>query len=415
MDRLNFDLEKTMKRRIQLTSAIMLLTAVIAGCSDSGTSGQNAAGAEGAQRPPSPVSVVVMKKAEHPLTSLLPGRADAFQTADIRPRVSGVIKQIAFKEGSEVKQGDLLYKIEDDTYRAEVAQAQASLAKAEASVPTAQSNLARYERLVNSGATQIEYENAKVTLLQAQADVAQAKAALNAAEINLALTDVKAPFEGVTSASAFSIGNVVTANQSDKLATLRRLDPIYIELTESSANLLRLREAISAGRVNQPGGQIADIRLTMEDGTQYPIIGKLDMSEMAVSETTGTFSIRAVFDNPDNLILPGMYVRASVTVGKENGYLIPQRAATRNARGELTAKFVNAQNVVETRVFEQSSVSGNNWLVADGIADGDQLIVDGFQWIGDGATVAPVEATVDENGFVVEAPKAPEAAPAAKP
>ncbi len=415
MDHLNFDLEKTMKRRIQLTSAIMLLTAVIAGCSDSGTSGQNAAGAEGAQRPPSPVSVVVMKKAEHPLTSLLPGRADAFQTADIRPRVSGVIKQIAFKEGSEVKQGDLLYKIEDDTYRAEVAQAQASLAKAEASVPTAQSNLARYERLVNSGATQIEYENAKVTLLQAQADVAQAKAALNAAEINLALTDVKAPFEGVTSASAFSIGNVVTANQSDKLATLRRLDPIYIELTESSANLLRLREAISAGRVNQPGGQIADIRLTMEDGTQYPIIGKLDMSEMAVSETTGTFSIRAVFGNPDNLILPGMYVRASVTVGKENGYLIPQRAATRNARGELTAKFVNAQNVVETRVFEQSSVSGNNWLVADGIADGDKLIVDGFQWIGDGATVAPVEATVDENGFVVEAPKAPEAAPAAKP
>ncbi|MCM2398007.1 efflux RND transporter periplasmic adaptor subunit [Rhizobium sp. S95] len=403
-----------MKRRIHLTSAIVLLTAVIAGCSDSGSSGKNA-GSAGAERPPSPVSVVAMKKAEHPLSSLLPGRADAFQTADIRPRVSGVIKQIAFKEGSEVNEGDLLYKIEDDTYRAEVAQAQASLAKAEASVPTAQSNLARYERLVNSGATQIEYENAKVTLLQAQADVAQAKAALNAAEINLALTDIKAPFEGVTSVSTFSIGNVVTANQTDKLTTLRRLDPIYIDLTESSANLLRLREAITAGRVNQPGGQIADIRLTMEDGTQYPIIGKLDMSEMAVSETTGTFSIRAVFDNPDNLILPGMYVRASVTVGKENGYLIPQRAATRNARGELTAKFVNAQNVVETRVFEQSSVSGNNWLVADGIADGDKLIVDGFQWIGDGATVAPVEATVDENGFVVEAPKAPEAAPAAKP
>ncbi|PZU86197.1 MAG: efflux RND transporter periplasmic adaptor subunit [Shinella sp.] len=404
-----------MKRRIHLTSAIVLLSAVIAGCSDSGKSDKNAAAGAGTERPPSPVSVVVMKKAEYPLTSLLPGRADAFQTADIRPRVSGVIKQIAFKEGSEVNEGDLLYKIEDDTYRAQVAQAQASLAKAEASVPTAQSNLARYERLVNSGATQIEYENAKVTLLQAQADVAQAKAALNAAEINLALTDIKAPFEGVTSVSAFSIGNVVTANQSDKLTTLRRLDPIYIVLTESSANLLRLREAVSAGRINQEGGQIADIRLTMEDGTQYPIIGKLDMSEMAVSETTGTFSIRAVFENPDNLILPGMYVRASVTVGKENGYLIPQRAATRNARGELTAKFVNAQSAVETRVFEQSSVSGNNWLVADNITDGDKLIVDGFQWIGDGAKVAPVEATVDENGFVVEAPKAPEAAPAAKP
>ncbi|MBC7314360.1 MAG: efflux RND transporter periplasmic adaptor subunit, partial [Rhizobium sp.] len=198
------------------------------------------------------------------------------------------------------------------------------------------------------------------------------------------------------------------------LTTLRRLDPIYIELTESSANLLRLKQAIAAGRMSD-GDETADIKLTLEDGIEYPHVGKLDMSEMAVSETTGTYSIRAVFDNPDNLILPGMYVRATVTVGKENGYLIPQRAANRDARGELTAKFVTAENVVETRTFSESAVSGNNWLVTEGIADGDRLIVDGFQWIGDGATVAPVEATVDDKGFVVETPKAPEATPAAKP
>ncbi|MCL6708453.1 efflux RND transporter periplasmic adaptor subunit [Pseudomonas sp. R2.Fl] len=398
-----------MNRYLKLASALTLISVALAGCNDSGSEGQ--ATGQAAERPPTPVSVVVMKRAEQPLTTVLPGRAAAFQVADIRPRVSGVITEIAFKEGSEVKEGDLLYKIGDDTYLAEVAQAKASLAKAEAGVPTAQTNVARYERLVNSGATQIEYENAKVTLLQAEADVAQAKAALNAAEINLGLTEVRAPFEGVTNASRFSIGNVVTANQADTLMTLRQLDPIYIELTESSTNLLRLRQAITAGRLNESNGNgPAEIKLTLEAGIEYPHVGKLDMSEMAVSETTGTYSIRALFDNPDNLILPGMYVRAQVTVGKENGYLIPQRAATRNASGDLTAKFVTADNKVETRTFEESNVSGNSWLVTEGINDGDKLIVDGFQWIGDGAPVAPVEATVDENGFVVENPQAPAAA-----
>jgi membrane fusion protein (multidrug efflux system) len=355
-----------------------------------------------------------MKKAAHTLTSTLPGRAAAFQTAEIRPRVSGVIKEVAFKEGSEVKEGDLLYKIEDDTYRAAQAQSQASLQKAEAGVPTAKSNLARQERLVGSGATQVELENARVTLLQAEADVAQAKAALRSAEIELGLTEIRAPFEGVTTASQYSIGNVVTANQTESLMTLRRLDPIYIDLTESSVNLLRLREAINSGRVNQSKDGATDIRLTLEDGMDYPVVGKLDMSEMAVSQTTGTFSIRAVFDNPNKLILPGMYVRATVTVGTEEGYLIPQRAATRSANGQLSAKFVSTDGKVETRTFDDAQVSGNNWLVATGINDGDKLIVDGFQWIGDGAPVQPIEAKVNENG-IVEEPAAPAPAAAAQP
>lgn len=230
----------------------------------------------------------------------------------------------------------------------------------------------------------------------------------------MGLTEIRAPFEGVTTASRYSIGNVVTANQTDSLMTLRRLDPIYIDLTESSVNLLRLREAIKAGRIDQTDSETTNIRLTLEDGIEYPIVGKLDMSELAVSQTTGTFSIRALFDNPDSLILPGMYVRATVDVGVEQGFLIPQRAATRSPNGELTAKFVTADNKVETRTFENAEVSGDNWLVASGIEDGDKLIVDGFQWIGDGAPVQPVEAKINADGLVEET-AAPAAAPAAQP
>ncbi|HEX2148537.1 MAG TPA: efflux RND transporter periplasmic adaptor subunit, partial [Pseudorhizobium sp.] len=339
-------------------------------------------------------------------------RATAFRTAEIRPRVTGFVREIAFKEGSVVKAGDLLFQIEDDTYEAAVAEARANVAKAEAGVPSAQANLARYERLVNSGATQIEYENARVTLLQAEAEVAQAKAALQAAEINLDLTKIRAPFDGVTSISAVAIGNIVTANQTEGLTTLRQLDPIYIDLTESSTNLLELRSAFASGRLSGDPRNAA-ITLTLEDGTVYSQEGKLDMAEMAVRESTGTYQIRALFENPDDVILPGMYVRATVTLGTERGYLIPQRAASRNPRGELSAKFVSGDNTVETRIFPISEVSGNNWLVTEGVADGDRLIVDGFQWIGDGAAVEPVASTVNEAGLVVpvEQPDAGEQPP----
>lgn len=391
----------------------LFLSLALAACSDSGQGGNTEAGNQAQERPPTPVSVVAMKAGDYPITRVLPGRATAFQNAGIRPRVTGAVREIAFKEGSEVQAGDLLFQIEDDTYMAVVAQARASVAKAEASVPSAQANLARYERLVNSGATQIEYETARVTLLQAEADVAQAKAALQAAEIDLDLTKVRAPFDGITSISNVSVGNIVTANQTDALTTLRKIDPIYIDLTESSTNLLEVRNALASGRLTSDPRE-ADISLRLEDGTVYPQVGKLDMSEMAVSETTGTYQIRASFDNPNDVILPGMYVRATVTLGMEKGFLIPQRAATRNARGELAAKFVNGEGKVETRIFPVSQVSGNNWLVAEGVGEGDRLIVDGFQWIADGATVAPVDATVDENGLVVETPNNA-AEPAAKP
>ncbi|MGE6742794.1 efflux RND transporter periplasmic adaptor subunit [Allorhizobium pseudoryzae] len=394
----------------------LLLSLALAACSEQGSSGAGAgpgAGAQAGARPPAKVSVVSLEAKEQPLTRVLPGRAVAFREADVRPRVNGMIEEIAFKEGSEVKAGDLLYRIDDDTYRAALEEAKATLAKAEASVPSAQANFNRYERLVNSGATQIEYENARVSLLQAQADVAQAKAALQTSEINLGYTEIHAPFDGVTTISTVSIGNIVTANQTTALTTLRQLDPIYVDLNDSSANLLELRSAIAAGRLKGNTTE-ADIRLTLEDGTQYPITGKVDMSELAVSQTTGTYQIRAVFDNPDNLILPGMYVRATVIVGYEKGFLIPQRAATRNATGALTAMFATADNKVEARVFDNSQLSGNNWLVTSGIQDGDRLIVDGLQKIAPGAAIEPVAATINEQGLVTQTATSP-AAPAAKP
>ncbi|MVA27688.1 efflux RND transporter periplasmic adaptor subunit [Agrobacterium vitis] len=397
-----------MARHLNLSSIILVAALALSGCSDDGkkqAGGPGGPGGPGGERPPSPVSVLAIKKSTAPLTTVLSGRAEAFQTADIRPRVGGVIKQIAFKEGSFVKAGDLLYKIDEDTYRASLDEAKATLEKSEASVPAAQANLQRYERLANTGASQKEYEDAQTTLLQAKASVSESRASLQTAQINLDLTSVKAPFDGVTSATNYSIGNVVTASQTDSLMTLRQINPIYIKLNESSVNLLRLRAAIKAGNLKRNSGNAdadtTDIRLTMEDGTEYPHVGKIDMSEMAVSTTTGTVSVRTLFDNPDDLILPGMYVRATITVGEEEGYLIPQRAASRNANGDLTAKFVNSDNKVETRTFPSSKLSGNSWLVNDGVKDGDQLILDGFQSITDNATVKPVPAQIDSKGFVV--------------
>ncbi|MCF1455264.1 efflux RND transporter periplasmic adaptor subunit [Agrobacterium vitis] len=405
-----------MARHLTLSSIILVAAIALSGCSDDGkkqSGGPGGPGGAGGERPPSPVSVLAIKKSTAPLTTILSGRAEAFQTADIRPRVGGVIKEIAFKEGSFVKAGDLLYKIDEDTYRASLDEAKATLEKSEASVPAAEANLQRYERLANTGASQKEYEDAQTTLLQAKASVSESRASLQTAQINLDLTSVKAPFDGVTSATNYSIGNVVTASQTDSLMTLRQINPIYIKLNESSVNLLRLRAAIKAGNLKRNSGgadaDTTDIRLTMEDGTEYPHVGKIDMSEMAVSTTTGTVSVRTLFDNPDDLILPGMYVRATITVGEEEGYLIPQRAASRNANGDLTAKFVNSDNKVETRTFPTSKLSGNSWLVNDGVKDGDQLILDGFQSITDNATVKPVPAQIDSKGFVI-APAAGKAA-----
>jgi membrane fusion protein, multidrug efflux system len=401
-----------MIRRVFLISCALLVGGLLAACSDSGNK-QAGAGAGGAAQQAAPVGVVTLKKDSYAVTTILPGRAEAYQTADIRPQVSGLIREIAFREGGEVKKGDLLYQIEDAPYVATVEQAKAAIAKAQASVPSAQSNLDRYQRLVGSGATQIEFETAKTTLLQAQAEVESAKASLAAAQIDLDHTKIIAPFDGIIDQTAYNVGNVVAANQTTALTTVRQLDPIYISLTESSTNLLKLRDAIASGEVKGEGANVA-FRLILEDGKEYSQKGKLDMSKQIVSETTGTFIIRVLFPNPDRVILPGMYVRATVELGSENGYALPQLATSRDANGHLTAQFVSADGKVEMRTFENVSPSNNAWLVTDGIKDGDQLIVSGLQSITPGMPVKPVPMKINENGVVVAAEQ-PAAGDAQKP
>lgn len=400
-----------MIRRLLLVSSALAIGSVLAACSDSSKT-QGAAGAPGGAQQAPAVGVIAMKKGDFPVTTILPGRVEAFQTADIRPQVSGLIRDITFREGGEVKKGDVLYQIEDAPYVATVAQARAAIAKAEASVPSAQSNFDRYQRLVGSGATQIELETARTNLLQAEAEVESAKAALAAAEIDLDHTKIVAPFDGVIDQTAYNVGNVVSANQTTALTTVRQLDPAYIVLTESSTNLLRLRNAIAMGEIKGANSNGA-FRLILENGKEYGEKGTLDMSKSVVSETTGTFTIRVRFPNPDRIILPGMYVRATVELGSESGYALPQLATSRNANGELSAQFVSADGKVENRIFENASPSNNSWLVTEGIKDGDQLIVSGLQSITSGMPVKPTVMQINDKGIVV--PVAPAAGDAQKP
>jgi membrane fusion protein (multidrug efflux system) len=400
-----------MIRRALLISSALALGALLAACSDNAGKPAGNAGAGAAQQA-SPVGVITLKKGSFPITTILPGRAETFQTADIRPQVSGLIREIAFKEGGEIKKGDLLYQIEDAPYIAAVEQAKAAISKAEASVPSAESNLDRYQRLVGSGATQIEFETAKTTLLQAKAEVESAKAALSAAQIDLDHTRIVAPFDGIIDQTAVNVGNVVSANQTTALTTIRQLDPIYISLTESSTNLLKLRDAMAAGDIKGEANVV--FHLILENGKEYNQQGKLDMSKQVVSETTGTFIIRVLFPNPDRIVLPGMYVRATVELGAEAGYALPQLATSRDANGRLTAQFVSADGKVETRAFENSSPSNNSWLVTEGIKDGDQLIVSGLQSITSGMPVKPVPMKINDTGVVMPAEQ-PAAGDAQKP
>lgn len=378
----------------KLAIALSMLLA-LAGCSDSGSGASKGK----ADAMPSPtVGVIPLKSASEPVTVVLPGRAVAFRAADVRPQVGGMIKSIDYKEGSKVKKGDQLFKIEDDSYVAAVSEAKAALAKAEASVPSAQANFDRYQKLVGSGgATQIELDTAKVTLLQAQADVSSAQAALKTAMINLDHTVITAPFDGLADVSALSIGNLVTASQTTALTTVRQIDPIYVELTDSSVNLLKLRAERRTGAIKSQGDDFP-IHLTLEDGRAYDREGTFDVPIPTVSQTTGSFTIRASFPNPDRVIMPGMYVRATLTLGKKQGYLIPQRAASRDSDGNLTARFVGAGNKVETRHFPGAVASGNSWLVTTGVKDGDLLIVDGLQSISDGVAVKVTKVAIDDNG-----------------
>jgi membrane fusion protein (multidrug efflux system) len=374
--------------------ALLAVGLLVVGCGQQ--SGPAAApGARGASVPE--VSVVVLRPKPVTVTSELPGRVTAYLTAEVRPQVNGIIKERRFKEGAEVSTDEVLYVIDPAPYQAAHDSAAAALQKADAMVPSAQAKADRYQGLSREKAvSQQDVDDAVAALAQAKAVVAAAKAELETARINLAYTQVKAPIAGRIGKSAFTVGALVTANQGDALAVIRELDPIYVDIAQSSANLLKLRRAFADGQLAIRSGSIP-VRLILEDGTSYAHTGKLGFAEVKVDESTGTFTLRAQFENPDRLLLPGMYVRAVIEEGVSSGaFLVPQRGVGRNIRGEATAMFVGAGDKVEERVLKIRRGIGNDWLVESGVADGDRLIVEGTMKARRGQAVKPIEVTIDE-------------------
>ncbi|WP_321503738.1 efflux RND transporter periplasmic adaptor subunit [Breoghania sp.] len=335
------------------------------------------------------VGVMTMHPQTVAITAELPGRTSASLVAEVRPQVGGIITKRLFKEGSAVKAGDVLYEIDPATYQATYDSALATLQRTEAAVPSAQSKLDRYEGLVKQNAiSQQDYDDARSELLQAKAEVAAAKANVETARINLDYTKVKAPISGQVDASSVTVGALVTAQQTTALTTIRTLDPINVDVIQSSTNLLRLRRAIEEGHVKTSGDNIS-VRLRLEDGSLYGVGGTLSFMESSVDQTTGTFNIRLEFPNPEKLLLPGMYVRGLLEEGvAEGSFLVSQKVVTHTPNGDATAKFVTPEGKVEVRVLSIQRSVGNDWLIDSGIAEGDKLIVEGYSKVGAGQEVS---------------------------
>ncbi|CUY16340.1 Multidrug resistance protein mexA precursor [Serratia marcescens] len=370
------------------TLLVLGLSLLLAACD-----GQNAgapAGA-GAERE---VGVVTLRGQSVTLSSELTGRVNATMTSDVRPQVDGIIKQRLFTEGAEVKAGQVLYQIDPASYQASYDQAAAQLKNAQATVQSTRLKSQRYAALVKeNGVSQQDADDAKAAYLAAVASVAQYQAALETARISLAYTQVRAPIAGRIGISSVTPGALVTASQSDALATIRALDPIYVDLTQSSAQLLKLRRQQAALQ----RGAITPVAIKLEDGTPYAHAGKLELTEVAVDEATGSVTLRAVFPNPEHELLPGMYVHATVDNGVDpKAILAPQQGITRNAKGEATALVVDEQNKVAQRTVSAERVVGSNWLIGSGLNEGDRLIVEGTSKVTIGAAVKPVEVSVDK-------------------
>ncbi|EMH4079943.1 efflux RND transporter periplasmic adaptor subunit [Serratia ureilytica] len=340
------------------------------------------------------VGVVTLRGQSVTLSSELTGRVNATMTSDVRPQVDGIIKQRLFTEGAEVKAGQVLYQIDPASYQASYDQAAAQLKNAQATVQSTRLKSQRYAALVKeNGVSKQDADDAKAAYLQAVASVAQYQAALETARINLAYTQVRAPIAGRIGISSVTPGALVTAGQTDALATIRALDPIYVDLTQSSAQLLKLRRQQAALQ----RGAVTPVAIKLEDGTSYAHAGKLELTEVAVDEATGSVTLRAVFPNPEHELLPGMYVHATVDNGVDpKAILAPQQGITRNAKGEATALVVNAQNKVAQRTVSAERVVGSNWLIDSGLNDGDRLIVEGTSKVTIGAAVKPVDVSVDK-------------------
>ncbi|HQY55454.1 MAG TPA: efflux RND transporter periplasmic adaptor subunit [Dokdonella sp.] len=365
--------------------------------------------------PPQPatkVTVVTLKAEPVTLVRELPGRAAPFRVAEVRPQVTGIIDKRLFTEGSQVKQGQALYQIDDASYRAAANSARAQLARAEASLTSARLRAKRIGELALIEAVSVQdNEDAIAALKLAEADVGAARADLDSANVILAYARISAPISGRIGKSSVTQGALVTANQTMPLATVHQLDPIYIDLTQSSAELLQLRRALDSGSLQGTSG--LPVTILLEDGSEFSHKGTLEFAEVSVDPATGSFNLRVKVDNPQGLIMPGMYVRALLGKGvREDAILVPMQGITRDPKGKASAMVVDGEDKVAVRAVEVSTAIGDKWLVEDGLKVGDKVIVEGLQKIGPGM---PVQFT--EKGVTPAAapPNQPDAAKAAVP
>ena len=323
------------------------------------------------------------------LQTELAGRTSAYVTAEVRPQVNGIIKSRAFREGASVQAGQLLYVIEPSVYRATYERARAELTSAEALVITSRVRAERYAELVKINAvSKQEYDDARATHLSSVATVEQARASLQSARINLDYTRVVAPIAGRIGRSSVTQGALVTAGQPTALATIAQLDPIYVDVTQSSVQLLQLKRLLSSGGAQPPSTKVS---LKLEDGSEYTQSGELQFTDVTVDASTGSVTLRALFPNPETLLLPGMYVRAQIDEALDpHAILAPQQAVTRDEKGQASALVVDASNKVQLRNLTTGRVIGDRWQVTSGLAPGDRVVVEGNDKIKPGALVKPV-------------------------
>ncbi|WP_294355071.1 efflux RND transporter periplasmic adaptor subunit [uncultured Sphingomonas sp.] len=345
------------------------------------------------QQPAGPpqVGVVAVKSEAVTLTTTLPGRTVAYETSEVRPQVNGLILARLFTEGDQVSKGQPLYRIDPQPYVTQVASARAALARARSAIASTSALQRRYGELVKINAiARQDYENSITQAQQARADVAAQEAALRSAQIDLSRTTVRAPISGRIGRSIATTGALVTSGQTTALTTIQRLDPIYVDVPQSSADLLALRQKISAGDLSR-GGQAARVRLRLEDGSIYPVEGTLQFADVSVDPATGTQTIRARFPNPRALLLPGMYVRAELIEGTQgDALLVPQRAVQRDEKGNPTVMVVGADNKVQMRKLTAPRTIGDNWLVTAGLKAGEKVIVEGGMMLRPGMPVKAV-------------------------
>jgi membrane fusion protein (multidrug efflux system) len=364
---------------MQFKPAVTVLVTAVALASMLSGCGKKEEAAPPAQTPQ--VGVVTLKAQPYTLTTELPGRTTAFRVAEVRPQVNGIILKRLFTEGGDVKAGQQLYQIDPALYEATANSAKATL-------QSAKSMSDRYKQLVSEQAvSRQEYDTALASTLEAQS-------ALQTAQINLRYTRVMAPISGRIGRSNVTEGALVTSGQADAMATIQQLDPIYVDVTQSSAEMLKLRSDLASGKLQKAGDNAATVKLTLEDGSQYAQEGKLEFSEVSVDQATGSVTLRAVFPNPEHTLLPGMFVHAQLPAGvNSKAILVPQQGVTRDLKGKPTALVVTQDNKVEQRELVANRTAGAFWLIEKGLAEGDRVITEGLQYVKPGAEVKVKDAS----------------------